>query len=118
MFFGFTPVCPGKMISLGKKWAKLSLWLPTWASIVLAAPVRFIMLIFYFFYVTFAQVIAHISNFTIGVKNWFDNLIFGGFYASIKFLWNNPFVFFAFFGIGFILILAVYGTIWVWLTTV
>ena len=83
-FLGFELNCPGKMWHVTNKWMRLLFWLPTWLSIIIVAPVRFVMLIFYFFYVTFVQVIAAISDFFIGIKNWFDNLFFGSFYYSIK----------------------------------
>jgi len=81
-------------------------------SLVLVAPVRLIMLIFYFFYVTFVQVIASISNFFLGIKNWVDYVLFGWWYSQISWLWHNSFVFFLVFGIPFLLALTIFGFMW------
>lgn len=115
IFLGFVPNCPGKIVSVFKKWTGLLLWLPGWLSVLLAVPVRFLSLIVYFFWVTFGQFIALISDFFIGIKNWFDSFFFGDLYHGIKFLWNNPFVFYLVWGIPLFALLLLWGMWWVFL---
>lgn len=111
---GFELRCPGQMFSTSRKWMKLFMWLPTWISLILVAPVRFILLIFWFFYVTFIQFIAITSDFFIGIKNWWDNLFVGWLYAFINLMW--PFVGIIFFGIPAFLLLIIFGFFWLMLT--
>jgi len=110
---GFAPSCPDKFMTVLKKYSQLLMWAPVWIATLIVWPVRLLMLIIYFFIVTNAQVVASISAFFIGIKNWFDSIIYGDFYHAIKWIWNNPFVFMLFFGIFFLALLFLFAIKWV-----
>merc|ERR1711939_765034 len=96
----------GIIITL-KRWAKLFLWLPAHLSVMLAAPVRFITMLFYFPVVITFHVIASISDFLLGIWRFFS------------FFWAN---FFMYYLIVFMMTLVavpfliVLGTFWLMLT--
>ena len=67
------------------------MWPVALASYWLSTLVRLLLLILVFFQVTFIQFIAATSDFFIGIKDWFDQMMFGWLYALVNFLWTYVF---------------------------